>query len=110
VGSQSEGLDELLEEFPSSLVTPEIQIEVDDIRKFQIIKALNESATFEGGTITIVDGIRVDYAEGWGLVRASNTNPILTLRFEAGNEAAMARIKNTFRTEIQAVQEDLDFE
>jgi phosphomannomutase/phosphoglucomutase len=110
VGSQSEGLDELLEEFPSSLATPEIQIEVDDERKFQIIEALNESATFEGGTITRIDGIRVDYTEGWGLVRASNTNPILTLRFEAVNEAAMARIKNTFRTEIQAVQEDLDFE
>jgi len=110
VASQEEGLDELLEEFPSSLVTPEIQIKVDDQRKFQIIDQLNESASFKGGTITTVDGIRVDYAEGWGLVRASNTNPVLTLRFEATNDAAMARIKNTFRTEIQAVQEDLDFE
>jgi phosphomannomutase / phosphoglucomutase len=110
VGSQMEGLEQLMQEFPNSLATPEIQIQVDDVSKFTIMDQLNEIASFEDATITTIDGIRADYADGWGLVRASNTNPILTLRFEADDKSAMARIKDTFRTQLQAVQADLDFE
>ena len=110
VGSQTEGLDELLAEFPSSLSTPEIHIKVDDEAKFKIMDQLNQVASFEDGTVTTIDGIRVDYSDGWGLVRASNTNPMLTLRFEADDEAAMERIKGIFREQIQAVDKDLNFE
>jgi phosphomannomutase/phosphoglucomutase len=110
VGSQMDGLGQMMEEFPSSLTTPEIQIEVDDDSKFTIMAQLNNMATFEDATITTIDGIRADYADGWGLVRASNTNPVLTLRFEADDNAAMERIKNVFRTQLQTVQADLDFE
>ncbi len=110
VGSQTAGLDELLEEFPSSLVTPEIQIQVDDQEKFTIIEQLKENASFSEGTINTVDGIRVDYADGWGLVRASNTNAALTLRFEADSDSAMKRIKNLFKSELKSVRDDLNFE
>ncbi len=110
VGSQTAGLDELLNEFPDSVVTPEIQIAVDDESKFNIMDALVESASFDEGTLTTIDGIRVDYADGWGLVRASNTNPALTLRFEADNQAGLQRIKKLFREQLQSVDESLDFE
>lgn len=110
VGSQMDGLGQLMQEFPSSLTTPEIHIEVDDESKFTIMDKLNETASFEDATITTIDGIRADYADGWGLIRASNTSPILTLRFEADDNTAMERIKDVFRTQLQAVQADLDFE
>ncbi len=109
VGSQTAGLDELLEEFPDSVVTPEIQIRVDDESKFEIMGALIENASFGEGTVTTVDGIRIDYADGWGLVRASNTNPALTLRFEADNQAGLERIKAIFREQLQSIHESLDF-
>lgn len=110
VGSQTAGLDELLAEFPSSVSTPEIRIDVDDETKFEIMDQLNETASFGDGTITTIDGIRVDYSDGWGLVRASNTNPMLTLRFEADDESSMERIKGIFREQIQAVDKDLNFD
>lgn len=110
VGSQTEGLDELLAEFPSSLSTPEILIEVDDEAKFNIMDQLHETASFDDGSITTIDGIRVDYSDGWGLIRASNTSPMLTLRFEADDESAMDRIKGIFREQIQAVNKDLNFD
>jgi|TARA_B100002003_G_scaffold173538_1_gene161382 phosphomannomutase/phosphoglucomutase len=110
VGSQTEGLDELLSEFPSSHATPEIRIEVGDETKFEIMDQLNQVASFDDGTVTTIDGIRVDYADGWGLVRASNTNPMLTLRFEADDDSAMERIKNVFREQIQAIDENINFD
>ena len=110
VGSQTAGLDELLAEFPSSCSTPEILIEVDDEAKFEIMDQLHKTASFEDGSITTIDGIRVDYSDGWGLVRASNTSPMLTLRFEADDESSLERIKGIFREQIQAVNEDLNFD
>jgi phosphomannomutase/phosphoglucomutase len=109
VGSQSEGLEDLLEEFPASLATPEIIIEVGEQRKFDIVDIFIEMADFPEGTATTVDGIRVDFSDGWGLVRASNTGPNLTLRFEADDQAALVRIQEAFKSQLQVIEEGLDF-
>lgn len=61
----------------------------------------------EGGDISTVDGIRVDYADGWGLVRISNTLPALTLRFEATNDVELERIKQLFIEQMQQVKPTL---
>ena len=109
VGSQSEGLGELMAEFPESVSTAEITIPVAESHKFDIINQIIESADFGDATITTIDGIRVDFAEGWGLVRASNTTACLTLRFEADDEESLEDIQNLFREKLGAVQASLTF-
>ena len=109
VGSTAEGLAELLSEFPVSIATPEIQIPVDDASKFEIMEILGSGGDFGDATLTTIDGIRADYTDGWGLIRASNTSPILTLRFEADTDEAIEKIKRIFREQLQSVREDLDF-
>jgi phosphomannomutase/phosphoglucomutase len=109
VGSQSEGLSELLEEFPESISTPEIRIPVAESHKFDIVARLIESADFGDATTTNIDGLRVDFAEGWGLVRASNTTACLTLRFEADDEDSLDDIQNLFREKLKDVQASLTF-
>lgn len=110
VGSQTESLGELMAEFPSSILTAEIQIEVEEQSKFELVDQLAKNGSFDDATITRIDGIRADYVDGWGLVRASNTTPSIALRFEADNEEAMQRIKDTFRAQLQVVRDDLNFE
>jgi len=110
VGSQEEGLSDLLSEFPDSVSTPEIHVPIDDEDKFTLIEALIASADFEDATITTVDGLRVDFSDGWGLVRASNTEPALTLRFEADNEQALDETKGEFKELLQELRKDLTFE
>jgi phosphomannomutase/phosphoglucomutase len=68
---------------------------------------LREQATFEDASVITIDGLRVDWSDGWGLVRASNTTPVLVLRFEADNEAALRRIQQVFRQQLLAVNRAL---
>ena len=93
---------------PRGVSTPEIKIATTDERKFEIVEALRQ-ASFGGGTITAIDGIRVDHDDGFGLVRASNTSPVLSLRFEADNAGALARIQQMFQRELLAVDPALRF-
>jgi phosphomannomutase/phosphoglucomutase len=80
--------------------TPEINIDVTDDNKFAIVKYLQEHAPFGDGERCVIDGIRMDYADGWGLCRASNTSPKLVLRFEADNDEALGRIRNLFEVNV----------
>ena len=100
-------LEELLAEFPSSVSTPEIILQTGDSQKFALVEALTENAQFGSGKITTLDGIRVDYPDGWGLVRASNTVPALTLRFEADSDEALERIQNVFREQLGIINPQL---
>ncbi len=109
VGAQEEGLEELLQEFPLSVSTPEIHIPVDDATKFQLIKSMVAAADFEDANINTIDGLRIDFSDGWGLVRASNTEPALTLRFEADDQAALDEIQTTFREFLQEIRKGLTF-
>jgi len=109
VGSQSEGLAELLSEFPDGIATPEIQIAVPESHKFDLIQQIIDNADFEGATITTIDGLRVDFSDSWGLVRASNTSPCLTLRFEADDNDSLLNIQALFREELNAIDASLNF-
>lgn len=109
VGSQSEGLAEMLEEFPKSVSTPEITISIPDSQKFQVIDQFIKGADFEDASTTTIDGIRVDFSDGWGLVRASNTSPNITLRFEADDNEGLKRIQDDFRARLAAINKSLVF-
>ena len=99
--------EELFETFPNDISTPEINIDVTDESKFSIIDALHDAQWGEAAELTSIDGVRVDYPHGWGLVRASNTTPVLVLRFEADTEAELQRIKDVFHAQLKRVAPDL---
>jgi phosphomannomutase/phosphoglucomutase len=102
-------LDAQLALLPNSIGTPEIRIDVGERAKFELVEQLAAKARFADGKLTTLDGIRVDFPDGWGLVRASNTTPALTLRFEAESEEALARIKNLFKDQLREIDPGLDF-
>jgi len=97
---------EVLAELPDGLCTPEIKLAVDGsphelvARFVAAVQAQAEGSPFEGARIATIDGLRADFTDGWGLVRASNTTPVLVLRFEAENEAALARIRALFKAQL----------
>lgn len=93
--------------FPNDISTPEINIQVTEDSKFTIIEALHRDAHWGEANITTLDGVRVDYPKGWGLVRASNTTPVLVLRFEAETEEELKRIQEVFRAQLYTVAPDL---
>ena len=99
--------EELFETFPNDISTPEINIDVTDESKFSIIDALHDAQWGEAAELTTIDGVRVDYPHGWGLVRASNTTPVLVLRFEAETETELQRIKDVFHAQLKRVAPDL---
>ncbi|MEK1938875.1 MAG: phosphomannomutase/phosphoglucomutase [Pseudomonas sp.] len=94
--------------FPSDISTPEINITVTDENKFGIITALQRDGHWGEGSVTTLDGVRVDYPKGWGLVRASNTTPVLVLRFEADSQEELDRIKELFRAQLYTAAPDLN--
>ena len=87
-----EGLARLLADVPDTFVTPEIRVDCSDDTKFAIVEkaARYFTARYQVNTI---DGVRIQYDEGWGLLRASNTQPVLVLRFEATNQDALERYR-----------------
>ena len=99
--------EDLFAAFPNDISTPEINIDVTDEGKFSIIDALQRDADWGEASLTTIDGVRVDYPHGWGLVRASNTTPVLVLRFEADSDAELQRIKDVFRTQLLRVEPEL---
>jgi len=109
LGGGSDSITEVFEDFPNTQATPEIQIATTDGDKFKIIKKLAATADFGDGTVTSIDGVRVDYPSGWGLVRASNTSPKLTLRFEADTAEALNEVQDRFRAQLAKVHESLKF-
>lgn len=95
---QFEPVSDIFSEFPNDISTTDITIDSDDKRKFTIIQLLaSEPSLQEGARISVIDGIRSDFADGWGLVRASNTSPTLTLRFAGDSDEALERIKSLFK-------------
>jgi phosphomannomutase/phosphoglucomutase len=102
-------VDALFAEFPATFSTPEIKVETTEQAKFSIMERLAKEGRFGDGTLTTIDGIRVDYPDGWGLVRPSNTSPVLTLRFEADSPSALERIQTVFREELRKIDAKLGF-
>lgn len=102
--SSADDIDAVLNNLPDSINTPELQIKVAEGENHALIAALQQHADFnDAERIVTIDGLRVEYADGFGLARASNTTPVIVLRFEAENETALARIQQDFRNNIQRV-------
>jgi phosphomannomutase/phosphoglucomutase len=89
----------LLESLPDSISTPELNMALEkEGDNHRLIEKLQENARFEGATdVNTIDGLRVEYPDGFGLMRASNTTPVLVLRFEGDTQAALARIQEDFK-------------
>jgi len=94
-------VDDMLATLPVSVITPELRIPVAEAYKFALMERLlvlvREPGVLPNASINNLDGVRADFADGWGLVRASNTTPALLLRFEASSEQALAGIQQQFR-------------
>ena len=98
--------DGLFARYPEDKSTPEINIAVEEANKFAIVEQL-QNWPYEDGQVSTIDGLRVDFADGWGLVRASNTTPLLVLRFEGENDTALARIRSQFQQHLHSVDSNL---
>ncbi len=108
VSTDSKSVDEIFSQFPEMVSTPELNIAVDDESKFDLITMLASVGDFGDGAKTDIDGIRIDYAYGWGLVRASNTTANLVTRFEAKSGEQLAEIQARFKEQLLKIQSDLD--
>ena len=97
----------LNKELPILFSTPELNIEVSDEKKFEIVKKFIANCTLEGEKISI-DGLRINFDNGWGLLRASNTTPMLVMRFEGNTEENLISIKNKFIKELSRICPDID--
>lgn len=107
---RDQDIDSIFEAFPALPSTPEIIIPIDEARKFGIISKLVADGNFQSGRLTTIDGLRVDFAKGWGLVRASNTQPALTLRFEGDTEETLEQLKGLFKRELKKADPRLPLE
>ena len=97
----------LNKELPILFSTPELNIEVSDEKKFEIVKNFVANCALEGEKISI-DGLRINFDNGWGLLRASNTTPMLVMRFEGNTEEDLISIKNKFIKELSRICPDID--
>lgn len=95
-----QALSEMLADLPRTFTTPEMRVACSDEKKFELVKRVVDHFSGKYPVIT-VDGARIQFAEGWGLVRASNTQPVLVLRFEANSEALLASYRNEVEETIQ---------
>jgi phosphomannomutase/phosphoglucomutase len=94
---------QIFDSLPKGVSTPELKIEMVEGEHYRFIEKFKEKSSFEGARVTTIDGVRADWPDGWGLVRASNTTPALVLRFDADNDAALLRIQDAFRRQLLAV-------
>ncbi|WP_395377174.1 phosphomannomutase/phosphoglucomutase [Marinicella sp. W31] len=99
---------EVFDELPKGVSTPELKAEMAEGEHYAFMEDFQEKCQFPDAKITSIDGIRADFSDGWGLVRCSNTTPCLVIRFDADDEEALERIKNEFRKQIHAVNEEIE--
>ncbi|MDQ2076708.1 phosphomannomutase/phosphoglucomutase [Marinimicrobium sp. ABcell2] len=104
---RDQGIDEAFEAFPVLPSTPELKIPVAEKDKFALVEKLIKEGDFKNGKASTIDGLKVDFDKGWGLVRASNTSAALTLRFEAESETALKTIQQLFKRELLKVDSSL---
>ncbi len=104
---RDQSIDDIFAAFPKLPATPELKIAVADSDKFALVEKLVQQGDFPNGKPTTIDGLRVDFAKGWGLVRASNTSAALTLRFEAETEEALEKIQQLFKRELLKIDSKL---
>jgi len=96
------GVDELIQDLPTTFTTPELRVDCPDNIKFDVVARIVKEFKAKMEVIDI-DGLRAVYKDGWGLVRASNTQPALVLRFEALSEKRLAEIRNEIESALKAI-------
>lgn len=108
-GSRQPSLSSLLADLPKTFTTPEIRIDCPDTIKFKVVDRLKKTIAEGGenvirpGEIITIDGIRAVFTDGWGLVRASNTQPVLVMRFEATNPASLDTIRTVMEQHVKRI-------
>ena len=98
---------ETFNDLPDGFNTPELRLPIPEKEKFAFMERFIKRAHFPNATIFKIDGLRVDFKDGWGLLRCSNTTPCLILRFEGDNEEALVRIQQQFRQQLLALDPTL---
>lgn len=110
LSKKDQAADVIFSALPDSCNTPEIQIQFEEGEHYKFMDKLKLVADFGDADISTIDGMRVNYDFGWGLIRPSNTTPCLVLRFEADNEAGLNKVQEKFRQQILRVDENLQLE
>ena len=104
----SEDTKDIFSELPNMVSTPEINVPASDERKFFLVEEFIKKTDFSKAKIIDIDGIRVEYEKGWGLLRASNTSPALVLRFEAETKDDLNNIKTIFYENLKRIEPDIE--
>ena len=107
ISNSDKSISDLIAVLPKSFSTPELNIVVSDKTKFDIVESFAKDCSLKGEKITI-DGLRINFDNGWGLIRASNTTPKLVLRFEGDSLKDMEEIKSKFISELSRICPDID--
>ncbi|MBP6918253.1 MAG: phosphomannomutase/phosphoglucomutase [Legionellaceae bacterium] len=107
LSQSSSTVEEQFSQVPNSIATPEIKIPIYDEKKFVFMQSFAQNAQFPNAELIHIDGLRVEFPHGWGLLRASNTTPCLVARFEAHNEQGLQEIQTLFRVQLQALDDTL---
>ena len=107
LSTYSEEVDTVFAALPDAINTPEILLLADEV-KFGVIAALQANIAIQGAEVSMLDGVRVTFDDGWGLVRASNTTPALTVRFEGKTQASLSRIQQCLADAIKQVAPEVD--
>ena len=107
IGKAEVGTTELFASLPDSVSTPEIKIDLAEEEHAAFMDMFGENMSFDDAKIVDIDGFRVEFSDGWGLIRPSNTTPCIIVRFEADSEAALEEVKSRFRSVIQSVNPEL---
>jgi phosphomannomutase/phosphoglucomutase len=107
VAGRGESPGEILEALPEGVSTPEIKVDAPAGDPHAFVEKFRAAAQFEGARASTIDGLRIDWPDGWGLVRASNTTPVLVMRFDADTQEALERIQSQFRSQLLALDPGL---
>ena len=104
----SEDTKDIFSELPNMVSTPELNVPTSDEEKFYLVEEFIKKTDFSNAKIIDIDGIRVEYEKGWGLLRASNTSPVLVLRFEAETEEDLNNIKTIFYENLKGIDPKIE--
>jgi len=108
VAQSSQKVSEMLADLPKTASTPEIRIDCPDDRKFEIVRELTEFFRSQYKVIDI-DGVRINFDDGWALIRASNTQPVLVLRFEAETQTRLKELVSIIKKQMDQYQPVVQF-
>jgi phosphomannomutase/phosphoglucomutase len=110
INNSSSSLSTMFDQLPKAFSTPELNINVNEEEKFKIVEDFVSQSEFGEGRKITIDGLRVNFNDGWGLLRASNTTPKLVLRFEANSPERLNEIQNLFLNQLKKIDETINID